>query len=89
MSLGAGRTVVLGSVLAQGVRLSSVGLVIGLLGSMAASRLLSGLLFDVQAIDPLTLLGVAGGLAVVAVTACLIPAYRAGKVDPLVALRCE
>jgi ABC-type antimicrobial peptide transport system permease subunit len=65
------------------------GLAAGLAGAVLLTRFLSGLLFEVKPTDPLTYAVVAGLLALVALAACLIPARRATKVDPLVALRYE
>ncbi len=89
MSLGAGRSSVIRLVLIQSLKLSGMGLLLGLLGSLAATRLLSGLLFEVQATDPVNLLAVALFLGAVALLACLTPARRASRVDPLIALRCQ
>ena len=66
-----------------------VGVVAGLAGSAVMTRFLRSLLFGVKATDPLTLGGVAAGLAIVSVAACYFPARRATRVDPLVALRHE
>ena len=66
-----------------------IGTVIGLAGALALTRLMRTLLFEVTATDPLTYVSVIGLLAVVALLACYIPARRAAKVDPLIALRYE
>jgi putative ABC transport system permease protein len=76
-------------VLVNGMKLTAIGLAIGLIGAFAVTRLLATLLFGVSARDPLTLAGAAAVLTAVAFLACLIPARRAAKLDPLLALRCE
>jgi putative ABC transport system permease protein len=89
MALGAQRRDVFGLVLAEGTRLTLLGIAIGVLAALVLSRLLAALLFGVSATDPLTFAGVAGLLVVVALLACYIPARRATRVDPMVALRYE
>ena len=89
MALGAKRGDVLGLVLAQGLRLTLTGLVIGVAVSAALTRFLRGQLFGITTTDPLTYAGVGGLLCLVALAACFIPAQRATKVDPNVALRHE
>ena len=79
----------LGLILRNGMLMTSFGLILGLAGAFGLTRLLSALLFGVGARDPWTIAGVAGLLACVALLACYIPAHRATKVDPMVALRYE
>lgn len=66
-----------------------VGLAVGLVGSLAAARILATMLFQVTPRDPLTMIAVPAVLTVVAVLACGIPALRATRIDPVTALRCE
>jgi putative ABC transport system permease protein len=89
MALGAQPGAMLALILGRGVRLALIGIATGLLGALALTRFLSSLLFGVEAEDPLTFGGVAVLLVVVALGACYVPARRAMKVDPLVALRDE
>jgi putative ABC transport system permease protein len=89
MALGANTGDVLRLVLGQGLTLAGIGLAIGLAAAVAASRLLASLLFEVKPTDPATYLIVAGVLSLVALAACYVPAWRATRVDPLVALRQE
>ena len=89
MALGAGRRNVLGLVVRQGMMLVAIGLTLGLLGAFALTRVMSSLLFEVTPKDPLTFIGVAVFLPLVALLACYLPARRATMVDPLVALRYE
>jgi putative ABC transport system permease protein len=89
MALGADRQTVRGLVLGQGARLVAGGLAIGLAGALAVSRLLGALLYGVHPNDPGTLAVVAAGLGTVALVASWLPARRAARVDPVVALRSE
>jgi putative ABC transport system permease protein len=89
MALGAQSTDVLKLILGRGVRLTAVGLGIGLAGAFALTRFMRNLLYDVSPGDPLTFLAVAVILTGFALMACYIPARRATSVDPLIALRCE
>jgi ABC-type antimicrobial peptide transport system permease subunit len=89
MALGADRGTVLGMVLAQGLGLAMLGLVLGLAGALALTRLMGSMLFDVRPSDPLTMASVAAGIVGVATAACLVPARRATKVDPMLVLREE
>jgi ABC-type antimicrobial peptide transport system permease subunit len=75
--------------LKQGLALALIGLAIGLLAAVGLTRLMKGLLFGVSVTDPLTFTLIAGLLTLVALLACYIPARRATKVDPMIALRCE
>jgi putative ABC transport system permease protein len=89
LALGAGRTDVLKQVFFEGGRLAALGLTFGLAAALALTRLMASLLFGVKPADPLTL-GVAAALLIfVAFAACYIPARRATRVDPIVALRYE
>jgi putative ABC transport system permease protein len=87
MALGADQRGVLGMVLSQGMTLAVGGLVLGMLGAIGLTRLASTLLFGVSPADPLTFGSVAAFILLVALAACIIPARRATRVDPLVALR--
>ena len=89
VALGAQRRDVLGLVLRRGMMLALIGVGAGLLAAFASTRLMSGLLYGVSPNDPLTLLAVSALLFAVSFFACLIPAYRATRVDPVVALKCE
>ncbi|TAM83926.1 MAG: ABC transporter permease [Acidobacteria bacterium] len=89
MALGAKRSDVLAMVVRKGVKLTLLGIGIGIAGSLVLTRFLSGMLYGVKPYDPLTLVLVSLVLMGVAFAACCIPARRASKVDPMVALRYE
>ncbi|HTA23964.1 MAG TPA: ABC transporter permease [Terriglobales bacterium] len=89
MALGAQRSDILWLILRQGGTLAGAGVVLGLISSMGLARFMTGLVYGVGATDPVTFLAVAMLLGLVALAACCIPALRAAKVDPMVALRYE
>jgi len=89
LALGAHRKDVLRLVISQGMRLASLGILLGLFGAFALTRLMSGMIYGVSSTDPVTFVAVAALLGVVAIAACYIPARRATRVDPMVALRYE
>jgi ABC-type antimicrobial peptide transport system permease subunit len=89
MALGAQRLDVLRIVLGDGLRMTVIGLAVGLISAVALTRLMSKLLFGVKPTDPITFAGVACLLLAIAFVACYVPAYRAMRVNPTVALRYE
>ncbi|HKS67934.1 MAG TPA: FtsX-like permease family protein [Candidatus Acidoferrales bacterium] len=89
MAIGARRVDVFQLVIGQGIRMAVAGLAAGILGALALTRLMTKLLFGVTPTDPATFLAVAIVTLAVVLLACFIPARRAMRVDPMVALRHE
>jgi putative ABC transport system permease protein len=89
MALGARRTDVLRMTVKQGLRLVSVGMLLGLAAAVLLTRVLASLLFGISATDPITFIGISLVLLAVAILASYVPALRATKVDPIVALRVQ
>jgi putative ABC transport system permease protein len=89
MALGAQMGNVIKLIMKSGLLIAIIGVAIGLAGAFALTRLMTSLLFAVEATDKATFAGVSVGLVVIALLACYIPARRAAKVDPLEALRYE
>ena len=89
VALGADPGNIRALVLGQGIRLTLAGVAAGVAGALALMRLMKSLLFGVGAADPITFVVVALLLTLIALLACYIPARRATKVDPMIALRCE
>ncbi len=89
MAFGADKSLVVRQIVTQGLNLTAIGIVVGLGGAMITARSISGILFGVSAINPAIYAVVAVSLASVTVLACLIPARRAARIDPAVALRYE
>ncbi len=88
-ALGADRRLLLGRVLTDGLGLTLLGVLVGLAGGAALGRLLSRFLFGVESYDPTTFAAMSAALVGVALIACILPAYRASRVDPIIALRHE
>jgi putative ABC transport system permease protein len=89
MALGAQSSDLLRMVIGEGMLLAAAGIAAGALGALSLGRVLQNMLFEVKPTDPATFIGVALALAAAALAACYIPARRAAKVDPVVALRHE
>jgi predicted permease len=89
MALGAQQNDVLRLIIGHGARMALVGVAVGIVAAMGLTRLMANQLFGVSPHDPITFVGVAGLLIIVAVAACYIPARRAMRVDPIIALRCD
>jgi putative ABC transport system permease protein len=89
MALGARKIDALKLIIGQGMRLASIGIIIGLAGSLALTRFIKTLLFEVKASDPLTYASIALLIVAVSTLACYLPARRAAEVDPLAALKYE
>jgi putative ABC transport system permease protein len=89
MALGASRQSVFGLIVGYGARLAGIGILCGVIGAAAVTRVVTSLLYNVSATDPLSFIGTAGFLALVALLASYIPARRATSVDPMIALRAE
>jgi len=87
MAIGAHQGNVLQLILRQGMTVALMGIAIGMVGAFAFSRVLESMVYGIQVRDPATFLGAGGLLAVAAATACYIPARRASRLDPVVALR--
>jgi putative ABC transport system permease protein len=87
LAIGANQSQVVGMVLRQGLSLAAVGIVVGLIGAFALTRLMQSLLYEVRPNDPVTFVAVTAVLLLIAVMASLLPAWRAIKVSPLIALR--
>ena len=87
LALGADRPAILRMILGQGMLLTAIGLAIGLAGATVLTRTLSGLIYGVGRLDPLTFAAVPALLCVVALLACFLPARRAASVDPITTLR--
>ncbi|HEY2820126.1 MAG TPA: ABC transporter permease [Candidatus Acidoferrum sp.] len=89
VALGSTRGAILGLVLGEGFKLVAIGLVLGIIGAVSLQKAVANEVYGVRPLDPLVLASVMGVLAVVALAACAIPARRATRVDPIVALRSE
>ena len=89
VALGASRASILALVLREGLMLAGIGLVLGLAGALALTRTMRTLVYQVSTVDPATFAVIAAVAATVSLAACLIPAWRAVRVDPILALRAD
>jgi putative ABC transport system permease protein len=89
MALGASAGAVLWMMLGRGLKLTAIGLAAGVLGALASTRLVSGMLFDVRPYDVLTYTGVVAALGLLSLLATYVPARRATRIDPILVLRQE
>lgn len=89
MAIGARGDDVIKMIVAEGLKLAVVGVTIGVIGAIALTRLITSLLYDVSPVDPVTFLGVSLVLALAALVASYIPALKATRVDPVLALKHE
>jgi ABC-type antimicrobial peptide transport system permease subunit len=88
-ALGASRSSIIAMVLRQGLRLTGLGVAIGLAGAFAATQAIAAMLFGVSAMDPVTYAGVIALLGAVSLIACGVPAWRASRLDPASTLRAD
>ena len=88
-ALGASRGDIMGLILRQGLRLTTLGVVVGIGAALLATRLLATLLYGVSHVDPVTYVGVVVLLTLTSIVASALPAWRASRVDPVTALRSE
>jgi ABC-type antimicrobial peptide transport system permease subunit len=89
IALGATRGRVISEVLRGGVRLTAIGSLIGLVGAFVMTRSVSALLFEISPLDPVSYFAAAALLGLLSVCACLVPAWRAARVDPIIAMQSE
>ena len=89
MALGAARSGILTLVLKEGLRVTAIGVLVGLAGAVLLNRLIASLLFGVRPTDAPTMAVVIATIAVVAAIACVLPAWRASRLDPIVVLKAE
>jgi ABC-type antimicrobial peptide transport system permease subunit len=87
MALGAQSSNIIGLITRQGLKIVGIGLVIGILAALALARLIASVLYGVSASDPITLVASVLVLSLTGLLACLLPAYRATRIDPITALK--